>query len=172
MRAVKLVVLLPLAGRFVFNPLHFSIYGLSISFFGTYRLFLVMLMIVSRHCSRIGTPNHSLGLRYKWPATCSKLKKRLVLLKQWTTCLTSRQPIRHRLSAGCAVGIEGWEVGFSFLISHILAVFKLGNVIMYSNVLVTSVKCTSKYILRMLPGQGTFQYISPNTGNLTNSQNL
>ena len=134
MRAVKLVVLLPLVGRFVFNPLHFSIYGLSISFFGTYRLLLVMfkLMIVSRHCSRIGTPNHSLGLRYKWPATCSKLKKCLVLLDSGRH-VSATNPFGIALARAAPLESKGGKLGFLFWYptQAFLAVFKLGNVIMY-----------------------------------------
>ena len=116
MRAVKLVVLLPLVGRFVFNPLHFSIYGLSISFFGTYRLLLVMfkLMIVSRHCSRIGTPNHSLGLRYKWPATCSKLKKCLVLLDSGRHVSQATNPFGIALARAAPLESKGGKLGFLF----------------------------------------------------------
>ena len=140
MRAVKLVVLLPLVGRFVFNPLHFSIYGLSISFFGTYRLFLVMLMIVSRHCSRIGTPNHSLGLRYKWLATCGKLKKVASWRNVWCCSSSGRHvsqaanPFGIALARAAPLESKGGKLGFLFWYptQAFLAVFKLGNVTMYS----------------------------------------
>ena len=80
------VVLLPLAGGCVFK-LHFTIYRLSISFFGTYSLHLVMLMIVFAPLLKDWDSEPFSGITIQ---TIGRLEKRLVLLlKQWTRCIRS-----------------------------------------------------------------------------------